>query len=131
MRVLIVDDNHDCADSQACLVRTWGHDAQVAYDGTAALALAQEYRPDVMFIDLGMPKMDGYALAGQLRSDQRCRHVSLIAISGHASERYRQRALAEGFDDFFVKPADPMLLLERLSRCPPRRATPIRLRHKH
>jgi CheY-like chemotaxis protein len=117
LRVLIVDDLRDCADSLAMLVRAWGHDPSVSYGAVAALAVAQASRPDVVLMDIGLPKMDGFALARQLR--QRAgdhRDVLFVAAMGFADADTQQRCLAEGFSYFLPKPFDLELLQDILAQ---------------
>ncbi|MGE3807964.1 MAG: response regulator [Gemmataceae bacterium] len=130
MRVLVVDDNRDCADSEAWLIQACGHDVRVAYDGHSALELTREYRPDVMLIDIGMPDMDGNALAAKVRELPYGGRATLLAVSGWADEGSRRIALEAGFDGYYSKPADPKELLERLFCCPSTRLTPLRLRRR-
>ncbi|HKB00845.1 MAG TPA: response regulator [Gemmataceae bacterium] len=100
LRLLVVDDNRDAADSLAMLLGLWGHEPRVAYDGQAALRAARAEPPDAVLLDLGMPGLDGYDLAGALRP------AALIAVTGYADPAHRERAAAAGFDHFFVKPVD-------------------------
>jgi CheY-like chemotaxis protein len=103
-RVLIVDDNTDAADSLCMLLRLWGYDARAAYDGTAGLDAASALLPDCLFLDIGLPGIDGYDLARRLRALPALRQAKLVALSAYAD---RERSLAAGFDYHFVKPADP------------------------
>lgn len=107
LRVLIADDNHDAADSLAFLVRIWGHDARVAYDGEAALALAAAFRPQVALLDIGMPKLDGYQLCRRFRQDKDLAATVLVALTAYSDEQTRGSACAAGFDHHLVKPAEP------------------------
>jgi DNA-binding response OmpR family regulator len=100
LRLLVVDDNRDAADSLAMLLEMWGHQPRVAYDGPAALREAEAEPPDAVLLDLGMPGLDGYDLAQDLRP------AALIAVTGFADSAHRDRADAAGFDHFFVKPVD-------------------------
>jgi two-component system, chemotaxis family, CheB/CheR fusion protein len=84
--VLVVDDSHDCAESLALVVRFWGHEAVVTYDGPAALEAASARRPDVVLLDLAMPRMDGYQLARRLRQIPGVEKGLLVAVSGHGSQ---------------------------------------------
>jgi CheY-like chemotaxis protein len=116
LRVLVVDDNRDAADSLAILVKIWGHDARVAYDAAAALAMASAGRPDVLLTGIAMPTMDGCHLARRLRRQTRFTDTLLVAITGYADEAHRQ--LCDGaFDHYLIKPVEPpaleQLLLER------------------
>jgi CheY-like chemotaxis protein len=110
LRVLVAEDNHDAADSLALLVRLWGHEVRVAYDGASALTLASAYRPDVVLLDLAMPRLDGYAVARQLRERAEFRATRLVAVTGYADEAHRARSKEEGFDEFLVKPVEPATL---------------------
>ena len=103
-RVLVVDDNRDAADSLCLLLRTWGFDVRVAYDGREALTAARAYRPDCLLSDIGLPGIDGYRLAEHVRRDEALRGTTLVAITAYPDEA---RARAAGFDRHFVKPADP------------------------
>jgi DNA-binding response OmpR family regulator len=107
LAALVVDDNRDAADSLALLLQIWGHRARVAYDTATALRLAGEEPPDVVLADLGMPRLDGAALARELRRTPGGSHFTLIAVTGHATEEHRSTALAAGFDHFFLKPVEP------------------------
>ena len=82
LRVLVADDNRDAADSMSLLVKMWGHEVRQTYDGAAALEMAAAYRPDVLLLDISMPKMDGCQLAKQLRRQTRFTETLLIAITG-------------------------------------------------
>ena len=114
LRVLIVDDNRDAVNSLSQLVKIWGHDPSVAYDGVEGLAKACAQLPDVLFIDIGMPNMDGFQLARQLRKQPRFGDTLLVAVTGWADEPHRH--LWEGaFDHYLIKPVEPSEL-ERLLR---------------
>ena len=106
VRVLVVDDYPDNAESMAMLLRLYGHEAETALDGTAALESARARRPEVVLLDIDMPGMSGYEVAARLR---RMFHggVVLIAITAHGLEADRRRCLEAGFDRHVVKPADP------------------------
>ncbi len=109
-RVLIVDDNADAADSLAALLSLQGHRACVAHDGTSGLALARRERPDILFLDLGMPGLDGYEVARQLRADPATRDTFLVALTGWGQEQDRLQTTRAGFDRHFVKPIAPDVL---------------------
>jgi CheY-like chemotaxis protein len=106
LRILVVDDQTDCADIFGLLLRVWGYDVRVAYSGKAALDLVQEQSPHVIFLDIGMPKMDGYELAVRLRQQANMSEVTLIAVTGYADEPHRARSREAGFDHYLVKPID-------------------------
>jgi PAS domain S-box-containing protein len=104
MRILVVDDQPDVADSVAMLVETMGHDARAVYDGAAALDLGRSERPDVIFVDIGMPGMTGYELARRVRLDPVLSHVQLVALTGYGREEDRARVREAGFDQHLMKP---------------------------
>jgi PAS domain S-box-containing protein len=115
LRVLVVDDNSDSADSLAVWLELTGHDVRTAYDGQQALAVARELRPDVIFLDIGMPGMSGYEVARRLREQPETRDVLLLAMTGWGQEEDRRRSREAGFDEHLVKPLDPKGLEERLA----------------
>ncbi len=106
-RVLVVDDNVDAADSLAMLLRLMGNDVRSAYDGPTALDLLPEYRPDVVFLDIGLPGMDGYEVSRRLRRLADCRNVVLVALTGYGSAGDRRRSDELGFYAHLVKPVHP------------------------
>lgn len=112
-RVLIADDNVDNADSLAALLEIWGHEVQIANDGQVALERAAQFHPDVMVLDLGMPRLDGLATAIEVRRQDWGRDVVLIALSGWGQPSDRDRSRAAGFDHHLVKPVETAVL-ERL-----------------
>ncbi|MTV56014.1 response regulator, partial [Pseudoduganella buxea] len=119
LRILIADDNADAAESLDALLRLGGHDTRIAYDGSGALALAQSFLPDLAFLDLGMPVMDGLETARHLRALPVTRHVTLVALTGWGAPDDRARASAAGFDHHLLKPAVPaevQALLAQVSR---------------
>ncbi|HEY2147949.1 MAG TPA: ATP-binding protein, partial [Pirellulales bacterium] len=106
LKILVVDDNHDTARSLAMLLGTHGHSVEVAHDGYGAIDAAREFQPDVILLDLGLPGIDGYKVAEQLRADERFKHTRLIALSGYGQPQDRQRSADVGFDQHLVKPID-------------------------
>jgi len=114
-RILVVDDNHDAAESLTALLRVYGHDAQMAHDGPAALELAPSFQPSVVFLDIGMPGMDGYEVARRLRRMPGVEEARLIAITGFGREEDRQRSEEAGFDRHVTKPLDPRVLPSLIS----------------
>jgi len=112
-RVLIVDDNHDAAQSLAMLVELLGNSAQVAFDGEAALAAAAAFHPSIALLDLSMPGMNGFELARRLRARPDGNNLRLIALSGRSEDTYRRQSEAAGFDAHLVKPVD-LRTLEQL-----------------
>lgn len=105
-RVLVVDDSTDAADSFAMLLELAGHEVSIAYSATAALEAAERQTPDVAFIDIGLPQMNGYEVARRLRSSDRCRTIKLVALTGYGQPADRDAAQSAGFDHHLVKPAD-------------------------
>lgn len=110
LKVLVADDNRDAADTLALLVGLWGHDARRVYDGAKALELAQDYRPDVLLLDVAMPRIDGCRLASLLRQQVHFKTAFLIAVSGYADETHQRMCFEAGFDHFVVKPGDPAIV---------------------
>ncbi len=106
-RVLVVDDSRDAADSLAMVLRLLGHDARAIYDGQAALRAVEAACPDVVFLDLGMPGMSGYDVAGRLRAWPGLPPVRLVALTGWGAEEDHRRTKEAGFDHHFVKPVAP------------------------
>ncbi len=114
-RVLVIDDNRDAADALALLVAAMGGHAQVAESGIDGLERARQFQPDVIFVDIGMPGMDGYETCRRLRS-QSCTHRPyLAALTGWGQDRDRRRAIDAGFDVHLTKPADLNVLQALLS----------------
>jgi signal transduction histidine kinase/DNA-binding response OmpR family regulator len=109
-RILVVDDNVDGANSLAKLLGMSGHDVQVAYDGPTAINAATTHLPDLILLDIGLPGMDGYEVAKQLRQQSGMQNVPLVAVSGYAREEDRARSRQAGFNHHLVKPLDPHTL---------------------
>jgi signal transduction histidine kinase/CheY-like chemotaxis protein len=114
-RVLVVDDLKNNADSLAMLLKIAGHDVETAYDGQAGLAAAERFRPEVVLLDLGMPKMNGYEVCRHIRNRPWGESVWLIAVSGWGQEEDRRQTKAAGFDDHLTKPVDPEALKRLLA----------------
>ena len=115
-RILIIDDNVDSADSLAMMLRMSDHDVQTVYSGQSALAAAIEYEPSIVLLDIGLPEVDGYEIARQLRQRPEFKAVWLIAITGYGQDADLQRSRDAGFDHHLVKPVDPQKLEELLGR---------------
>ena len=116
LRVLVVDDNHDSADTVAMLLRNSGHEVRVAYSGKQALEEGSEFRPNIVVLDLGLPEMDGYEIARRLRLDPRLKNTRFVALSGYGQETDRERSRREGFAAHLIKPVSFDKLEELLQR---------------
>lgn len=115
LRVLVVDDDRDTVESFADILRAMGHAAAMALTPDAAIELAQSERPDVVFVDIGMPGMDGWELAGRLRSLGGHR-LRLIAVTGRGEPEDHVRSRRAGFDAHVAKPLDPELVERMLEQ---------------
>jgi CheY-like chemotaxis protein len=104
--VLVVDDNQDSAQSMAALLEIDGHLTRTAGDGVEALRIADTWQPDAFLLDIGLPGLNGYEVARQIRERPWGEHVLLIALTGWGEEEKRRRSLDAGFDGHLVKPAD-------------------------
>ena len=105
LRVLIVDDNRDGADALGLLVEALGNQVHVTYGGTQALDVATAFRPDLMFVDMLMPDMDGCSLVKQFRQMPNFTHTKIVAITGQKDNEHKAHAMRAGFDAYLVKPA--------------------------
>lgn len=115
MKVLVVDDNHDAALSLGMLVEMLGHEVRVAYDGVEALQVAGEFQPDLVLLDIGMPRMDGYEACRRLREQPWGAAVRVIAVTGWGQEHDRRRSQQAGFDQHLVKPVAPTVIADILA----------------
>ncbi|AXF25648.1 hybrid sensor histidine kinase/response regulator [Burkholderia pyrrocinia] len=119
LRIVVVDDNRDSADTLAVLLQVKGHAPRVAYNGDDALALAVDYAPQLMFVDLSMPDIDGFTLLHALRALDTLANTTCVALSGHARASDLARTERAGFDDHLVKPVEMAVLdalLQRVAR---------------
>lgn len=115
LRILIVDDLRDSANSLAMLLQILGNDTRTAYDGEQGVGVAEEFRPDVMLLDIGLPKLDGYEACRRVRATPWGKRVVLIALTGWGQEEDRRRSHEAGFDHHMVKPVDPQELMKLLA----------------
>jgi len=115
MRILVADDNRDAAASLAALLRIVGHDVRTAHNGVEAVGLADEHRPDVIVMDIGMPKMNGYDAARKIRAEPWGKHVAIYAVSGWGQEDDKRLSTEAGIDHHLVKPVEPETLLRLLA----------------
>ena len=122
-RVLVVDDNLDAAESTAAFLRLEGHEVKTVGDGTEALASVPVFAPHVIVLDIGLPGLDGYAVARQLRERGDTSHILLIAVTGYGQREDRERAMTSGFDYHFVKPTNPGQIQRAIEQGRPQRDT--------
>jgi signal transduction histidine kinase/CheY-like chemotaxis protein len=106
IKILIVDDNPDAGETLATLLDIQGHETRVAADGAKGLTEARQFRPDLILLDLGMPGMNGYEVAVQIRADSATRSATIVALTGWGQTADREKTSASGFDAHFVKPCD-------------------------
>lgn len=114
-----MDDNTDAADSLCMLLRLWGYDCQVAYDGATGLQAACDYLPDCLLLDIAMPGLDGYTLARTVRSQPGLARAKLVALTAYSDETHVRRSQESGFDLLLIKPTEPLeikRLMDRLSK---------------
>ena len=114
-RVLVVDDNLDAANALRYLLENDGHEVKLALDGPSGLALAREFRPDALLLDIGLPRLNGYEIARQVRGDPRLASTTIIAVTGYGQPQDRERSAAAGFDHHLTKPVE-FRVLQRLLR---------------
>jgi CheY-like chemotaxis protein len=105
-RILVIDDNLDAANALRYLLENDGHEVKVAVEGSAGLALAHQFKPDFLLLDIGLPNLNGYEIAKRVRQDESLHHVTIIAITGYGQSNDRARALAAGFDHHMTKPVE-------------------------
>ena len=115
LRILVVEDNHDSAESLRRLLEVFGYSVTVAYSGQEGLQAARQTRPDIVLCDIGLPDSDGYELAAALQSHPSTARARLIAVTGYGSEQDKQRSRDAGFQVHLVKPVQPERLLQELS----------------
>ena len=119
IRVLVVEDSVDSAETMGEILMRWGHEVQLAHDGASALRIAREFRPQVILLDIGLPDMDGYTVAQRLRGEDLAGEI-LVALTGYDAVQDRVRAQQAGFDRHLVKPVelDHLLELFRTAKAP-------------
>ena len=117
-RVLVVDDNVDAAESLALLLRLKGHDVEIAHDGPAALKTATSFQPEAVLLDIGLPGLDGFQVAGELRRRQSTASALIVALTGYGQEDDQRRSREAGFDHHLIKPVDPQVIYDLLAAPP-------------
>jgi CheY-like chemotaxis protein len=115
-KILVVDDNRDSADMTAQMLQMYGLEVQVAYGGPEGLAAARADRPSLIFLDIGMPPLDGYQVAAAVRADDMLSEVKLVALTAWGDAASRDRARTAGFDAHLTKPANIVELLKIAGR---------------
>jgi CheY-like chemotaxis protein len=122
-RILVADDNRDVVESFQMMLRILGHEVQTALDGLEAIEKAEQFRPDVIVLDVGMPMLDGYETASRIRQRPWSRDVVLIAVTGWGNEKDKLKSAAAGFNVHLVKPVDATTILEALDQMDQSRAS--------
>jgi CheY-like chemotaxis protein/nitrogen-specific signal transduction histidine kinase len=115
LRVLVIEDNEDACETLATMLRLWGHEVACATDGLSGAARAIADRPDVMLVDIGLPKLDGYEIARRTRLELAASAPTMIAMTGYGQPEDRRRAIDAGFDTHMVKPVNAAELQHRLA----------------
>ena len=118
-RVMVVEDNPDIAETTATMLAIFGHAVCVARDGIQALLRAEEFAPEVVLLDIGLPQMDGYEVARRLRQLPQMQQALLVALTGYGQPADRERGREAGFDEHLLKPVDPAVLAETIAQAKP------------
>ena len=114
-KILVVDDNHDSAVSLAMMLAIMGHETRTAHDGESAVSSAESFRPDVVLLDIGLPKLNGYEVAQRIRGSSWGASMFLIAVTGWGQDEDRQRSSEVGLNLHMVKPVEPIALEKLLA----------------
>jgi CheY-like chemotaxis protein len=117
-RILVVEDNFDAAETLREMLLMWDHEVEVAHDGEEGIAKARTFQPDVVLCDIGLPVLDGYEVARQIRSDPELSSAFLVAVTGYASHDDARKAAGAGFDRHLGKPVPVEVLEEVLATVP-------------
>ena len=118
-RVLVVDDNTDSADSLTVLLQLVGQQTRVAYEGLAAVEAAEQFQPDLILLDVGLPQIDGFEVCRRIRAQNGSRSVKIVAVTGWGQNEDRRKSAQAGFDGHMVKPVDFAALMQLLAALPP------------
>jgi DNA-binding response OmpR family regulator len=105
-RVLVVDDHRDSADSLAMLLKAMGHEVERAYDGEQAIELASKILPELILLDIGMPRMDGFETCRRIKAESWSERTRVVALTGWGQDEDRRKSRAAGFDHHLVKPVE-------------------------
>jgi CheY-like chemotaxis protein len=114
-KILVVDDNHDSALSMSMMLSIMGHDTRTAHDGESAVSTAETFLPDVVLLDIGLPKLNGYEVAQRIREQSWGASMFLIAVTGWGQDEDRQRSSEVGLNRHMVKPVEPAALEKLLA----------------
>src|SRR5687768_10441204 len=117
-RILVVDDNHDSALSMAMMLSIMGHETRTAHDGESAVATAESFLPEVVLLDIGLPKLNGYEVAQRIREEPWGASMFLIAVTGWGQDEDRERSAEVGLNLHMVKPVEPSALEKLLAGLP-------------
>ncbi len=115
LRVLVVDDNRDAAVSMTMFLKAWGYDVRTAHDGPSAVEIVRDYKPGIVLLDIGLPKMDGYEVAREIRQLPGGKETHIIALTGYGQRQDRERTQQLGIEHHLVKPVDPDMLRELIA----------------
>jgi|SRR5919197_1025065 two-component system cell cycle response regulator len=115
-RILIVEDKFENLELMVYILKAFGHQPSVARDGEEGLTAAAEQHPDLIVMDLQMPRLDGYEAARRLRADAQLRRIPLVAVSAYAMVGDREKVMAAGFDGYVTKPIDPESFVQEVER---------------
>ena len=114
-RILVADDNRDNAESLSTLLTITGHETRMAHDGVEAVEAAEQFRPDLILLDIGMPRMNGYDACRRIREQEWARSMVIVALTGWGQEEDRNRSKEAGFDHHMVKPVEYHALMKLLT----------------
>jgi DNA-binding response OmpR family regulator len=113
-RILIIEDNRDAADTLGEILKLLGHEVRIAYSGLQGVNVASEWGPTIVVSDIGLPELDGFEVARELRGQKKTAGAKLIALTAYGTEEHRRLAVQAGFDAYITKPADLDALEELL-----------------
>lgn len=122
LKILVVDDRADAAKTLSLLLQLDGHDARPAFDGAEGLEAAEDFEPDVVFLDLGLPVMDGYEVAERIRQNAALDHTMLVALTGYGPGERGERRRRSDFDHHLLKPAEIADIRDLLTQAAERKA---------
>lgn len=117
-RILVVDDDHDSADSLALLLKVIGNETRTAYDGEEAVVAVEKFEPELVLLDIGLPKLNGYDACRRIRQQWGHKDIVLVALTGRGHEEDRRKSKEAGFDDHLVKPVEFSALVKLLASLP-------------